>query len=351
MMAQPIVTAAAIAAGVASIALWLTHGPWRLAALATIAFTGALVVERTLAGVRALRLFGNRAALLFPLLHLWRNVVWVGAMCAWLARRVTGQRGRPADSMRARPATSTPSIVMRPPVSRVLGVIPAHNEAASLGAVVADIRAVCPALDLLVVDDGSTDETATVLETLGVPSVRLPERMGIGSAMRAGLRYAARLRYDTVVRLDGDGQHRASDIDRVLAPLRDGRADVVLGSRFAEGDRQEPTLVRVTRRALGRCLTAITGRAVTDPTSGFCALGPRAVKLLADHHPTGYPEPELRLLVGRSGLVDVEVPVGAHDRVGGQTSLTALRLAGAAARVVLAMVIVPLRRSIGGDRD
>jgi hypothetical protein len=233
----------------------------------------------------------------------------------------------------------------------VLGVIPAHNEAASLAAVVGDIRRVCPALDLLVVDDGSTDDTASVIEAIDVASVRLPERMGIGSAMRAGLRYAARLKYDTVVRLDGDGQHRASDIERVLAPLRDGRADVVLGSRFAEGARPASPLVRLIQRALGQCLSAITGRAVTDPTSGFCALGPRAVKLLAEHHPTGYPEPELRLLISRSGLTDLEVPVSANARVGGRTSLSAGRLAGAAARVLLAIVIVPLRQSIGGDRD
>lgn len=351
MMAHPAAMAAAIFAAALAAVFAAAGGPWRLATIASLAMVGALVLERTLAGVRASRQFDDRAALLFPLLHLWRDLVWVFAIAVWLARRAFGQHGRPSDSMRARPVSTAAATASRPLVKRVLGVIPAHNEADSLAAVVNDIRSVCPSLALLVVDDGSTDKTAEVLESLDVPHVRLPQRMGIGSAMRAGLRYAARLKFDTVVRLDGDGQHRASDIDRVLAPLRDRIADVVLGSRFATGARSNGPLVRIVHQVLGRCLSLITGRAVTDPTSGFCAFGPRAVKLLAEHHPTGYPEPELRLLISRSGLTDVEVPISVNARVGGRTSLTAPRLAGAAARVLLAIVIVPLRHSIGGDRD
>jgi len=82
---------------------------------------------------------------------------------------------------------------------------------------------------------------------------------------------------------------------------------------------------------------------VTDPTSGFCAFGPRAIRLLAEHHPTGYPEPELALLVKRSGLIAIEEPVAERPRMGGRTTLTPRRVAAAVARVVLAMVIVPLR--------
>jgi hypothetical protein len=87
---------------------------------------------------------------------------------------------------------------------------------------------------------------------------------------------------------------------------------------------------------------------VTDPTSGFSAFGPRALRLLADEHPTGYPEPEMRLLFSRHALTVVEIPVEARPRLGGRTSLTVLRLAVAGARVLLAMLIVPLRRGSGG---
>jgi hypothetical protein len=91
---------------------------------------------------------------------------------------------------------------------------------------------------------------------------------------------------------------------------------------------------------------------VTDPTSGFCAIGPRALDLLADHHPTGYPEPELRLFLSRNHLIAVEVPVQSRARLTGRSSLTAARLTTAAARVLLALLTVPFRRAVAGlDRD
>ena len=150
-----------------------------------------------------------------------------------------------------------------------------------------------------------------------------------------------------MVRLDGDGQHRADDIDRMVAPLSQGRADVVLGSRYTTDAAEQGRSARVFKRTLAACLSKLTGRRVTDPTSGFCALGPRAVRLLADHHPTGYPEPELHLFVSRHELRVVEVPIRSRERLGGRTSLTRWRMVQAAARVALAMVIVPLRNRLG----
>jgi glycosyltransferase involved in cell wall biosynthesis len=216
---------------------------------------------------------------------------------------------------------------------------------ASLAAVVAEVRALRPGLDLLVVDDGSTDATPSLLHRLDVQWLRFPERLGIGGAMRAGLRYAARLGYDTAVRIDGDGQHRADDIDRMLAPLRQG-ADVVMGSRYL--GRTAAASTPLPKRLLALCLSMLTGQRVTDPTSGFCAIGPRAMALLAEHHPTGYPEPELRLFLKRNALRVLEVPVGQRPRLGGTTSLTAGRLTAAGARILLAMIIVPLRCRVEG---
>jgi glycosyltransferase involved in cell wall biosynthesis len=203
-----------------------------------------------------------------------------------------------------------------------------------------------PDITLLVIDDGSTDDTAAVLGALGVRSIRFPERMGIGSAMRAGLRYAVRLGFDVAVRIDGDGQHGAADIDALLAPIYAGGADVVLGTRYETSGSTAGGAVRFLRLPLATCLTALTGRRVTDPTSGFCAFGPTAVGLLGNHHPDGYAEPELRLFLSRNGLRVVEVPVLERSRLSGRTSLTPLRVMVAAARVLLAMLIVPLRAAI-----
>jgi glycosyltransferase involved in cell wall biosynthesis len=233
--------------------------------------------------------------------------------------------------------------------SRVLTLIPAHNEAASLPVVVAELRQRRRDLDILVVDDGSSDHTQTVLAELGVRWLHWPERRGVGSALRAGLRYAARQGYDTVVRIDADGQHNVDDVERLLAPLRGGAADFVLGSRFAASNRsRRPGAIQ---RSLGAVLSMMTRRTVTDPTSGFCALGPRAVALLAEHHPGGYPEPELHLFLSRNAMRVVEVEVEWRARLHGRSSLTPVRLLTAGARVALAMIIVPFRASAGSSGD
>jgi glycosyltransferase involved in cell wall biosynthesis len=205
-------------------------------------------------------------------------------------------------------------------------------------------------LDILVVDDGSTDETALLLARLGVRWLRFPQRLGIGSAMRAGIRYATRLGYDAAVRMDGDGQHRAGDIEQLLEPLTDGRADVVLGSRYTESNIDRPGVGGFVQRVLGACLSALTGRRVTDATSGFCALSRRALDVLAEHHPTGYPEAELRLFLNRNALTAIEVPVRGRSRLRGRTSLTPGRVTSAGARIILAMLIVPLRGRVQGGR-
>ena len=136
---------------------------------------------------------------------------------------------RPADVPAAAPGDP---IAVESLGVRALGLIPAFNEATNLEAVIHELRAHHPHLDLLVIDDGSTDETETVLRQIGVRWLRLPQRLGIGSAMRAGLRYADRLGYDVAIRIDGDGQHRAGDVARLLAPLAADRVDVIIGSRF-----------------------------------------------------------------------------------------------------------------------
>jgi glycosyltransferase involved in cell wall biosynthesis len=221
-------------------------------------------------------------------------------------------------------------------------VIPAFNEVASLARVVRDIRRVVPGIDVLVVNDGSTDETPHLLPLLGVRWLTLPVSLGVGSAVRAGVRYALRHQYQYVVRIDGDGQHRACDVGRLLAPVLSGRADAVCGSRYS---RRTGLAGRHPAKAiLALYLSAVMRRRVTDPTSGLWAFGPRAVKLLSRHHPTGYPEPELLLLLRRNALRFEEVAIRMRPRTTGRTTLTWARTTVALGKTLLAVMMVPLRR-------
>jgi glycosyltransferase involved in cell wall biosynthesis len=329
----------------------------------SLGIIAALCLERLAAGVAAAVRFRDPIPLAFPVVHLMRDLAWVAAIVTWLGRRVAFRPIKPSHSMQARAVGEGLGIDSSEPrpgrqlglhAPGVLCVIPAHNEAPNLSRVISELRARCPGCDVLVIDDGSTDGTEEVLAQFDVRWLRFHERMGIGGAIRAGLRYAGRLGYDIVVRMDGDGQHRADDLHRLLAPIVNGDADVVLGSRFADageshgGERQGAGLLQ---RALAHCLSSLTGHRVTDPTSGFCALGRRAIRLLSNHHPTGYAEAELRLFLTRSGLRAIEVPVRARRRFSGRTSLTFARLAAAAARAVLALLIVPLRAAVEDAGD
>ena len=357
MMSHPLLTSAALAFLAAAAVTAAVAGPWRPFAGGATALLAGLAVERLLAGIAAARRFRVLTPLVFPLLHLGRDLAWVAAIAMWCGRRLGRRPPLPSHSMHPRSVSIghrdrmfSSAHVLRSAPMRTLCLVPARDEAANLVGVIADVRAWRPDLDILVVDDGSADDTRSVLERLDVRWLRFPERMGIGSAMRAGLRYAVRLGYDAAIRIDGDGQHRAEEIESLLAPIQEGTADVVLGSRYADPRPAHAGPLRLAQRLLASCLSALTGGRVTDPTSGFYALGLRAIRVLAEHHPTGYPEPELRLFLSRNALNVVEMPVRSRRRLHGRTSLTLGRLTAASARVALAMIIVPLRCRVEGAR-
>jgi len=235
---------------------------------------------------------------------------------------------------------------------RAIAVIPAHNEAATLAVVVAGLRERRPELDVLVVDDASTDGTAELLPRLGVRYLSLAQRLGVGGAVRAGLRYSRGLGYRVALRLDGDGQHLPDQLEVLLEPVLAGAADAAVGSRFREpSGYRAPLARRAVHRVLALALSRLTRRPVTDPTSGLWAFGPRALRLLGDHYPKGYSEPELWLFLARNGLVVHEVPVTMRERQGGRSSLTVTRAVLALARTALVMVVVPLRATVAGRVD
>ena len=187
--------------------------------------------------------------------------------------------------------------------SRLLVVVPAWNEAESVGDVVRSIRTSVPDAACVVIDDGSRDGTADVARKAGARVIRLPFNLGVGGAMRTGFRYARAHGYPVVVQVDADGQHDPRDIPALVAGL--GESDIVIGSRFAGGDGYT---VRGPRRwamkLLAWAVSSVARRRLSDVTSGFKASGPRAVALFADTYPAEYLGDTVEALViaARAGL-------------------------------------------------
>ena len=231
---------------------------------------------------------------------------------------------------------------------RIVAVVPAFDEEAAIGVVVAEIQAFDPAIDVVVVDDGSTDATARVAGEAGAAVVRLPFNLGIGAAVQTGFRYALEQGYDVAVRLDGDGQHDPVELPKLLEPLERDEADVVTGSRFRARDGEEAYRPPLARRLgitwFARLVSLLSGQRVTDTTSGFQALNRQGIALFARDYPSDYPEVEATVLVLKHKLRLVEVPVRMREREHGSSSITLLRSVYYAFKVTLALFVAMGRR-------
>lgn len=236
---------------------------------------------------------------------------------------------------------------------RVLVIIPAYNEAESIGGVLDRLRESCPDYDLLVVDDGSTDDTGKVVERHpGVELVRIPYNVGIGATMQTGYLYAARNGYDIAVQCDADGQHPVNEIPRLIERIEDGTADLVIGSRYVSDTEYRPSFARrVGKSMLSRLVNAIVGGGITDTTSGFRAANRNVTHLFANHYPDDYPEAEALVILHKAGLKAVEIPVDMNARQGGTTSIRPLDAAYYMVKVALAIFIDVFRRFTRSDKD
>jgi hypothetical protein len=222
---------------------------------------------------------------------------------------------------------------------RTLVFIPAWNEEASIDGVIADVRTHLPGADILVVDDGSTDSTTERARAAGVVVATLPFNQGLGAALQTGYLWAMREHYDFCAHLDADGQHPAAEVARLLAEVEADRADLVLGSRYAEqteplpgapvdGEDYQATLSRQIGINVFRFfLTLATRQRFTDTTSGMRAANRRVMTLFSENYSPDFAEIESLQLAVREGLRVEEVPVRMLERTGGTSFLTPLRSA------------------------
>jgi glycosyltransferase involved in cell wall biosynthesis len=205
--------------------------------------------------------------------------------------------------------------------------IPAWNEEKNLPAVLAEIVRELPGVDLLVVDDGSTDGTAQVAREHGAQVVSFGENRGLPYGVAAGYAYAAEHGYAFCGRVDADGQHPVAELARLLERVRAGGCDVAVGSRFVSGDgyepgRYQPSPARVVGTSLlRRGMRHALGRPFADATSGMYAVNANAMAILAEPYATGAPEVEGLLRLRDAGLVVEEVPVHMRERASGESKL------------------------------
>ncbi len=205
-------------------------------------------------------------------------------------------------------------------------IVPAFNEEACLAYVLGRLREVCPHDHVLVVDDGSRDRTADIARDLGARVVSHPQNRGYGAALVSGYRYAREHDYDLVCQVDADGQHDPAQLGLLRDELAKGEADAVFGSRMIAGGGHEQTSLP---RFLGIHFFALvgrrlTGRAITDSTSGFAALNRRAVAFLERNTPDDYPDVNVLVAMHFAGIVATEVPVKMSARRAGESSLRGL---------------------------
>jgi len=231
------------------------------------------------------------------------------------------------------------------PNPRILVIVPAWNEQESVASTIGELRRSQPAVDILVVDDGSDDQTAMVARSAGALVCQLPFNIGVGGAMRAGYRFALRNSYDIAVQLDADGQHIPDYLDSLIMAL--DTADIVIGARFAGvGNYRIGILRRIAMRMLATTLSRLARTPLSDVTSGFRVVNRRALAVFARHYPAEYLGDTVESLVIaiRSGCRITQVPVEMRERLGGTASQSNPRAILYLARAVAALALALVRR-------
>lgn len=228
---------------------------------------------------------------------------------------------------------------------KILVVIPAYNEETRVGKVVRSVKSVVPEATILVIDDCSTDRTKEEAEKAGAFLISHPINLGYASSLESGYLCALKNEFDIVVQMDGDGQHLAEEIPKILAPLLKREVDIVIGSRYLSADSSYKTTLarRLGKSIFGAIFYLMTKYNITDPTSGFQCLNRKAFKLFASgHFPDDFPDTDVLLIAHYAGLRVKEVPVIMVERSGGESIHSGLKPLYYIVKMILSIFIVVL---------
>ncbi|SFB47472.1 Glycosyltransferase involved in cell wall bisynthesis [Cohnella sp. OV330] len=226
---------------------------------------------------------------------------------------------------------------------KTLIIVPAFNEQGNIEMLIKRLQAFD--VDILIVNDSSTDNTSRLSHELGVKVIDLPCNLGIGGAVQTGYKYAYKYEYDCAIQIDGDGQHDPTYIESLIQPISNSKADLVIGSRYINMEGFQSTFMRrVGIKYFSVLIRLLTKRVITDPTSGFRACNKVVIKHFAENYPVDYPEPESIVNLLRNGLTVVELPVIMHSRQHGNSSIHSFKSVYYMIKVSIAILIDSLRR-------
>jgi len=227
---------------------------------------------------------------------------------------------------------------------KVLIIIPAFNEEASIESVVSSIRQNVPEAEILVVSDGSTDKTSEKACLAGADVAELPFNLGIGGAMQTGYLYAKEKGFDIAVQVDADGQHDPKFIRTLIQPVIMGEADMCIGSRYMGKTNYKSSFLRRAGMVFFSALVrTITGNSYKDTTSGFRAVNSRIIDYFAKTYPVDYPEVDVLVKLHKKGFRISEVPVEMRKRYAGRSSITPARSVYYMLKVSLSVVLGSLK--------
>lgn len=212
---------------------------------------------------------------------------------------------------------------------KILIIVPAYNEEKSISNTLLELKLLTEKMrniQICVINDGSKDQTAAIIEKFPVILINLPYNLGIGCAVQTGYKYACLHDYDIAIQFDADGQHSSEDLERLIQPLLKNQCDMVIGSRFLKKTNYKGSLSRrIGILFFSYLLSILTRSKVTDPTSGYRAINKKVIRLLAVNYPKDYPEAEVIAYLHKKGLLCKEIPVNMKPRLEGKSSITPIK--------------------------
>lgn len=201
-------------------------------------------------------------------------------------------------------------------------IIPAYNEEKNIGSFVEEIKSMNPEMDVIIIDDCSTDRTREILVGLGLRVISLPSNLGIGGAVQTGFLFAVNKGYRVAIRMDGDGQHDPRYINVMCERIVEDKVNIVIGSRYIDRKGYQSTWIRrVGSKIISLLIYFLCKAKITDPTSGYWAMDSKALKVFGYSYQQDYPEPEAILSAITHGLKIIEIPVEMRDRAFGKSTI------------------------------